>query len=98
MTTKTSHTPTPWKVLSNDLVYGSDGYRVTDCEHAAYSERPMPPTKVDKANAAHIVRCVNEREGLLAALRDLMKSCKNWAPTIDCSRAQAVITKAETIE
>jgi hypothetical protein len=32
---------------------------------------------------------------MLEALRDLMKSCENWAPTIDRSRARAAIAQAE---
>jgi hypothetical protein len=53
----------------------------------------------DKIADMHITTSANRAiiaaaPELLAALSDLMKSCQNWAPTIDRSRARAAIDKA----
>jgi hypothetical protein len=77
MTTKTSHTPTPWKWYRNYHCPGPlKGAFIDDaagtCRIAdILSHGGVGTQEVTEANAAHIVRCVNEREGLLTALRDL---------------------------
>lgn len=69
--TKAAHTPTPLHVGTNaNDVIGADGYRYA----SAYGEH------MDE-RAAHIVRCVNEREELLRALdvanRFMRDNCDN---------------------
>jgi hypothetical protein len=65
----TQHTPTPWRYFKQ-----GDGTRF----HITARPTTQPGNNFDdfatvnignEADAAHIVRCVNEREGLIAALR-----------------------------
>lgn len=61
-TQKTGPTPGPWKTGSSvrDAVFDANGQCIADCE-ASQGGR-----LVDIANAAHIVKCVNERPALIA--------------------------------
>ena len=75
------HTPTPWLVSGkgdNNLdgpdfdngrsVINEDGWHIAHCwnlDDEAHGINPL-------ANAAHIVKCVNERDELVAALADLL--------------------------
>ena len=72
MTTKTTHTPTPWTIENNDenewLLDGPDTEICT--------------LHCSEANAAHIVKCVNEREELLEALRIAGQRLRNCGQTL----------------
>lgn len=62
------HTPTPWKVDPRycDDIVGSDGRDVAEtCLGSVY----MRPADERRANAEFIVRAVNERDALVAALK-----------------------------
>ena len=90
-----THTATPWVVeldhITDDFVIAKEAFEV--CRIAQCFD---PETaKENRANAAHIVKCVNLHEELVGALSDLMKSCENWAPTIDRSRARTALAKAK---
>jgi hypothetical protein len=65
----TSHTPTPWR---NGDKYGEDIFSGVD-RIAVATEHPYRPGEaiVAVANAAHIVRCVNAHDDLVAALKAL---------------------------
>jgi hypothetical protein len=62
----TAHTPTPWKQLNKGMVATSDESAVVGTFHNANG---------GPDNAAHIVRCVNAHDELVAALA----SIENWA-------------------
>ena len=70
------HTPAPWRVIDDTLIqYDGDDEEIADdfdrheigwivetcCAHVSYKD-------VDAANAAHIVKCVNHHDELIAAL------------------------------
>jgi hypothetical protein len=60
------HTPTPWHVGSKvpNYIYARDGLDIiAQCDSANESTRAE-----ENANAAHIVRCVNAHDALIAAL------------------------------
>jgi len=105
----TKHTPTPWSVNTTSFsgaivrfhiagpVHGSC-YPI--CEHIL-EEKPDATQQLE--DAAHIVRCVNSHDELLAALKlmvevgcDLydMDMGDNGAPALD--KARAAISKAES--
>ena len=48
------HTPGPWVVRHDDMVYSQEGRIIADCESTPYDMRPAPPIVEDKANAALI--------------------------------------------
>lgn len=60
------HTKTPWYV-NGYMIDGADDKRVADCD----SGRPDP--RVNAANAAYIVKCVNSHEALLEACKVAVK-------------------------
>jgi hypothetical protein len=61
-----------------------------ECVAMRASNSNILPTERDKN-----LRLCSAAPQLLEALRDLTASCKNWAPTIDRSRADAAIRLAE---
>src|SRR5260370_27566244 len=82
------HTPGPWIIVKHgtdmDIETRQDSGMVC-CVATAW-------TRGDRQEAnARLIAAAPE---LLEALSDLMKSCQNWAPTIDCSRARTALPKA----
>ena len=69
MTTKTTHTPTPWKVAfpSGHIYEPATGFHVA----TMHPDILGFDARICEANAAHIVRCVNEREELLGTIESL---------------------------
>ena len=73
----TQHSPTPWRLaLPGDRLFpetctvvAGDEYHVAITSYQPYSEHEASPQ--DEANAAFIVRAVNNHADLLAALRDI---------------------------
>jgi hypothetical protein len=63
----TSHTPTPWIVNGKSIEYGEglSGGLVAACVEDVFGN------SIDDADMAHIVRCVNAHDDLVAALKDL---------------------------
>jgi hypothetical protein len=60
------HTPTPWQIGSKvpNFIYARDGLDIiAQCDSWNESTRAE-----ENANAAHIVRCVNAHDALVAAL------------------------------
>jgi hypothetical protein len=63
-----THTPTPWRNPPLSVtVRGPDNCKICDCHLVGAT---LNSTRGDEANAAHIVRCVNAHDRLVAALRD----------------------------
>ena len=63
---KTEHTQTPWKYdAEENIIIWADA---PEYEHDRICR--MIAEEADKANAAHIVRCVNQHDALVAALKD----------------------------
>ena|SRR6266436_10412849 len=86
-TTKSTHTPGPWRMVgpSDDMVIRGPKSGDSSILIAVMGEHD------EKFEDAQLIAAAPE---LLEALRDLMKSCASWAPTIDRSRARAAIAKA----
>ena len=76
---KTKHTPTPWKVAANldkDFPFRVDG-QPTEETPCGFSPclvfgNGTSNRGVAKANATHIVSCVNAHDDLVAALKRLL--------------------------
>lgn len=87
MTTK--HTPGPWSrnikpAKKYNTIFAGRNTHVCHLTVTGLTDEEI------EANC-DLIRAAPE---LLDALSDLMKSCANWAPTIDRSRARAALRKA----
>jgi hypothetical protein len=79
----TPHTPTPWKLdeqyaqphhICGSISIRDEGIKlIVTCQYGTGGRDEA------RANAAHIVCCVNEREGLLQALKVLIGEASNMA-------------------
>ncbi len=87
MKPQTPHTPTPWKVGAYENEIGQQVYRVlsADGKLVAHSRGAGGPKSESHANAAFIVRAVNQHESLVrenAAMRlaheELLKLIKRY--------------------
>lgn len=107
-TTEAKHTPTPWVVEENVRAGGIMHLAVTNRAAAPdwmpCSITPMHMVReVDRANAEHIVRCVNLHDELVTALRaalsgsdDTSVNFKHLMDAVPLMRA--VLAKAEGSE
>lgn len=95
---KTMHTPTPWKIWSNDIVAkDSDGDdliiagigKTASLRSCVYSE---PVGKVKQANAQFIVTACNAHEDLVKALVTI--ECHGNANPLDRAIAREALAKA----
>lgn len=70
MTTK--HTPTPWEL--------NDSKDIVQIYSTKVIHESRLPSNSDRANAAFIVKAVNERQGLIEALEGLLRGASqyNW--------------------
>lgn len=73
------HTPTPWHVgmKPGPMLYAEDGAQVADLRS------PSSLSEESRANAQHIVRCVNSHDALVEALesaRLLLEECLEMRP------------------
>jgi hypothetical protein len=86
MTQATQHTPTPWHVNKDDpaAIFNSMGGYVTRIDGNAVQTRAAI-----EANAAHIVRCVNAHDELVAALNTAVQCMELEARMINPSAAEA---------
>lgn len=74
-----THTPTPWEVTPNGGIAGSGENIVTNSPETLSKFGGLPINDGfgrGKANAEHIVRCVNSHDALLAA-------CQAMLPLVD---------------
>ena len=102
MTTKTTHTPAPWKSRDAVVLHGiekSQDCAILDGENCIIGEcfEKVGRTsegrflyRPSKANAAHIVRCVNEREELIEVLR--YAAALNWEVE---NKIHAILARAQ---
>ena len=68
-----THTPTPWEILRE--ADGAIAIGNKSLPHVAvvrYSHNPVLSKETGKANASHIVKCVNLYDGLVGALELLI--------------------------
>lgn len=105
----TSHTPTPWAVLPEECekpyirirgTYLGGRYKIANVITPVY-DGVLPHEAVEtRANAAHIVRCVNAHDALLAALREMterfesLRELHKYGPSTLTEIARAAILKA----
>lgn len=81
---KCSITPGLWKV--DDLFSGVFGYEVVDnngntiadCYKNSYYRKRENGREIGRANAAHIVKCVNNHNTLIEALKKAVSVIKEW--------------------
>ena len=59
----TEHTPTSWETTFTLRLQGANGFIIGGVHS------PCGTREIDAANAAHIVRCVNSHDALVAACR-----------------------------
>lgn len=72
MTTKATHTPTPWTV--GDVIdYAIWTMDRSECIANCHGKSVLHFDDLASANAAHIVTCVNSHDALVEALRDVSK-------------------------
>ncbi len=88
----TNHTPTPWYVETT-AVYDAKNLLVTDT--CFTGGRPGP----NRANAAHIVKCVNAHDELVAALRSVITAAdevgpKTWSMAV--AEVRAALSKVQS--
>jgi len=87
------HTPAPWMPGKFNQLYGSDGKAVV-CYGLNVSHNMTGDDPVAKANAAHIVRCVNSHDALVKALivaRDQDDYClRNGMSAMPASKRQFI--------
>lgn len=75
--TKQGHSVTPWVVYDDGLAEDSSDIIMAHIDGENYDIAAMSdelPVEVRKANAAHIVRCVNSHDALLEAAEDVIKA------------------------
>ena len=94
------HTPTPWAIGYGGMA--GDDFAIITSKFAEYPICHLEPRGYLKANAGHIVRCVNAHDYLVAALEKLCADCDgdalgtvkapSWA--VLCS-ATAALAKAK---
>jgi hypothetical protein len=91
------HTPTPWTTLfdGDEVQIGdSSGNFVAmtlPCESSGATER-------DYANAAHIVKCVNAHDELVAALKTMVEDAWYAGPTHEgLEQAKNLLNKLEGV-
>ena len=97
MTTKTTHTPAPWTLeieedrASDGSVKGSQ-ILIPEINRLFFDTEWADPDEweLSKANAAHIVRCVNEREELIEVLR--YAAALNWEVE---NKIHAILARAQ---
>jgi hypothetical protein len=95
MTQATKHTPAPW-YTDNACICASNGRALIAIEDIACEDE-------DENNAAHIVRCVNAHDELVAALRDCVLQIEyfqgKWKETgsgvATLAQARAAIAKVQ---
>jgi hypothetical protein len=81
---KTQHTPTPWKVgmVRPELIisgeYPKNPAIAEALLHDWDTSNPWITHEMQKANAAHIVHCVNSYDELLAALEAFVNAEKSF--------------------
>lgn len=103
-----SHTPAPWTYYENksSIVIRSNYYRKNIAQIPNKKNVAHTPYKEQKANAEHILRCVNSHSELLEALKNCEQYMKGWfyqnlkpeikqALDYDLEKLKAAIAKAE---
>lgn len=66
--TKSQHTPTPWR----HFIHDDNHMVINDHEYVIAEIEPDSKSAVMEANAALIVKAVNEREGLIELARAIL--------------------------
>ena len=93
METKTTHTPTPWKLgrKSVTLITANDGLDIiADCQsHGEFPRAQM------EANAAFIVKCVNMHDELLSELRLARLALIGHVDSVSIKRIEDILTKGD---
>lgn len=93
----TTHTPTPWLLQEDsggiEIAQPSPPQRLLTTPQGGINQiaywAAAGLSEDDRANAAHIVRCVNANDALVAALEATMSTMRGYAPDYeDCTSYQ----------
>lgn len=94
-----THTPTPWKAYTQKGGWNIHG---PDCMIAQVLFDPVlleETCKTHRANARHIVKCVNTHEELVSALKGMIELMDNKPTSYDedqqISSYRAILSNAE---
>ena len=103
------HTPTPWGIeLDTCITLGEDNDSWNEQGNPWHAEAYGQGAETDKANAEHIVKCVNEnerlhaeRDELVAALEELLEAYtpgedEHCDDTAEWDRARAILAKVKS--
>lgn len=87
---QTTHTPTPWKISTRDpsTIVSGKRWVATSSRNGVLVDDMM-------YNAAHIVRCVNSHDALLAACKELAADLASHATFGLNAREVAMLRRAE---
>ena len=97
---KTMHSPTPWKIADwspgDDIVQAGSGAKIAAIRSTGW------PSAETKANAAHIVKCVNQHDILAEALdrvtsRLTNHTCEYHGP-MTCDTCEDIRTARAALE
>ena len=89
--TQPSHTPTPWKVDTGTQPHTLAIINEADDRQQAVI---LHDTAEDKANAAHIVKCVNAYQRHSVALGKLLALCQKSASGDPMAEVYGIVSKA----
>ena len=91
---KQKHSPTPWKQTCF-LITSSTGSHVT---HTGMGNLPPSRSSESEANAAHIVKCVNSHDALVAALMRCTTEMSSALDLIDETRIAGFVQALEATD
>lgn len=89
-TTASQHTPTPWKVIGREEIWGATEKLIADMSHSAYGDG-----QAIEANATFIVRAVNSHQELLELAHIILRLSFQRGNTELMRRCKEAIAKAE---
>lgn len=97
MTSKTTHTPTPWTAKGHSIWGPPVTCKLDKKPHHEIVCNTMAgrDNGEDLANAAHIVKCVNQYDELVEALRSLINNNGTGAMEWAITQAKALLTRAD---
>jgi hypothetical protein len=92
-----THTPTPWRVSNGTTGRYRSPTTTIAVDHASGVEQTvatMAGISASKADAAHIVRCVNSHDALVAALRALLDENTGGSHGLPAYHADVIAARA----
>lgn len=94
--TDTKHTPTPWDASDREnysLIFGK-GFEKPIATCDSYSKGFGPSKDERKANAAHIVKCVNMHDELVENLKFMYDNDGQYIEMVKLANIEDILKKA----